>query len=326
MKPSEQNIPALGLHLGGHFYKEEYQKETDLEKLSRILLGEEHANRMGHAKEVHKAQQEKNIKIISYFEEVYPELLKKIHNPPFVLFCLGELNLLRNRKVSIVGTRHPSTVSLRAAEFIAHDISAKNITTVSGMAHGVDTACHRASYQNKGGTIGVLAHGLDYIYPQSNHDLYQYAQKEENKSLLFISEYPLGVKPRRYHFPRRNRIISGLSDSLFFIEGGEKSGALITCRYALEQGREVYAFDHPLLANNEGGRRLISQGANQLSAHYQVNVKENISSENLLDQIQKKGSFYVGNNLWIFFEAKKTDPTIFISPFADTADNDLKCL
>ena len=106
-----------------------------------------------------KPNKKKTSRSFLTLKKFYPELLKKIHNPPFVLFCLGELNLLRNRKVSIVGTRHPSMISLRAAEFIAHDISAKNITTVSGMAYGVDTACHRASYQNKGGTIGVLAHG-----------------------------------------------------------------------------------------------------------------------------------------------------------------------
>ena len=257
-------------------------------KLSHVLLTKDFSTKIKIAHKVYEDQQKKGIQVISFFEHNYPELLKTIDRPPFILFCLGKLSLLKNNKVSIVGTRHPSMVGLKTAEFIANHLSTNNIVIVSGMAHGIDTACHRSAYQNTGGSIGVLAHGLDYIYPRSNYDLYEEVQKNNNTNLLFISEYPTGTKPRRFHFPRRNRLISALSSSLFFIEGGAKSGALITCRYALDQGREIYVFDHPLLTNNEGGKKLIFEGASRLSTHYRIHIEDQIFSTNLLDQIHKK--------------------------------------
>ncbi len=308
-----QTIFSLALHLSGHFYQEQYQAETNIKKLSHMLLAKDFSSRIEVAQKVYEEQQRKGIQVISFFEENYPELLKKIHSPPFILFCLGKLSILNKNKVSIVGTRKPSMVGLKVAEFIANHLSERDIVVVSGMAHGIDTACHRSSYQNAGGTIGVLAHGLDYIYPRSNYDLYQEVQENDNTNLLFISEYPAGTKPRRFHFPRRNRIISALSGSLFFIEGGRKSGALITCRYALDQGREVYAFDHPLLTNNEGGKELIFEGASQLSSYYHLHIEDQISSANLLDQIHKKNSFYLGNHLWVSLESKQDSPNVFIS-------------
>ncbi len=301
----------LALHLSGHFYQEKYQHETDIEKLSHILLNNNFNDAMSEAQKVYQDQNEKGIHIISFFEEYYPELLRKIHSPPFVLFCLGKRSLLKKDKISMVGTRKPSMIGLKVSEFIADHLSEKNITIVSGMAHGIDTICHRAAYLKLGGTIGVLAHGLDYIYPRSNYDLYQIAQSVDNSGLLFISEYPAGTKPRRFHFPRRNRIIAALSSSLFFIEGGQKSGALITCQYALDQGREIYVFDHPLLTNNQGGKELLSQGASKLSAYYDACVEDQASTI-LLDQVKKKNSFYLGNHLWVNLELKEEDPTKFI--------------
>ena len=107
--------------------------------------------------------------------------------------------------------------------------------------------------------------------------------------------------PKRYYFPQRNRIISGLSDSLIFIEGGIKSGALITCRYALEQGREVLALKHPLLKNNRGGERLIEDGAVNLAEYYRVSISDQIQHKTLLKMLKEKKAFYLGNNLWAKF-------------------------
>ena len=314
---SDQKLFALALHLKGFSLLEKYNQLAlaNIEKLAHILLNKEFSIAIEFAKRNYELNQKNNIHMIFFFDEGYPNLLKNIYDPPFVLFCLGNKELIQKNKISMVGTRKPSIIGVKVAEFISNYLSNKEITMVSGMAHGIDTACHKASYQSKGGTIGVLAHGLDYIYPKANHHLYQLAQKFQNSTntnhsresggILFISEYPLGVKPQRYHFPKRNRIISGLSPCLLFIEGGEKSGALITCHYAMEQGREVFVFEHPFLSNNSGGKKLISEGAPTLSSYFEAIVEELPQNSNILKNLQEKNSFYMGNHLWLKFRPNK---------------------
>ena len=319
---SYQKLFALALHLKGFCLLEKYHQLAydNIEKLAHILLNKEFSQMIKLAKKVYELHEKNNICTIFIFDEEYPDILKNIYDPPFVLFCLGNKKLIQKSKISMVGTRKPSTIGVKAAEFISNHLSNQKMTIVSGMAYGIDTACHRASYKNTGGTIAVLAHGLDYIYPKANHYLYQLAQKYHTNhsnnpddsgdymgGVLFISEYPLGVKPQRYHFPKRNRIISGLSSCLLFMEGGEKSGALISCRYAVEQGREVFVFDHSFLTNNSGGKKLISEGAPTLNPYFEVIIEELPPNSNLLKHIKAKNSFYIGNHLWLKFKLTSTE-------------------
>ncbi len=296
----------LAMHLKGIFYKEKVQdlfQELDqkIDRLAKMLLKKELKKFLQLAQETREKHASIGAVLIDIFDERYPALLKEIHDPPMVLFCRGNIDLFSKLKISIVGTRKPSPLGIRWANFITDQLSKKKMTIVSGMAEGIDSTCHRAAYMEEAGTIGVLAHGLDWVYPKSNYDLFSLAKSEKKQNVLLITEYPLKTMPKRYYFPQRNRIISGISDSLIFIEGGIKSGALITCRYALEQGREVFALKHSLLKNNAGGERLIEEGAVNLADHYRVNISDQIQHKTLLKMLKQKRAFYLGNNLWAKF-------------------------
>ena len=180
MSLSDEQRFALALHLRGFYFHEKYQECTDIEKLAHILLDADFSESILLAEKTYEAHQKKNIHTLFFFDHDYPYLLKNIYDPPFALFCLGNQQLIERNKVSMVGTRQPSIVAVKSAEFISDHLSSQKITLVSGMAHGIDTACHKASYQNAGGTIAVLAHGLDYVYPKANHHLYQLAYNQEN--------------------------------------------------------------------------------------------------------------------------------------------------
>ena len=302
MNQDEKRIISLALHLKGFYFKEKYQRQN-FNELHPILLNKTANQEIELAWSIYREHQKKNINIISFFDKEYPTLLKNIDDPPFVLFCLGNSKLLTKKKVSIVGTRSPSMLGKIGAKFISESLSRKDITIVSGMAYGIDTACHSSSYLWVGGTIGVAAHGLDYIYPRSNYYLFDMARKNNTQSILLISEYPIGVKPKRYHFPRRNRIISGLSRSLFFIEGGKKSGALITSQYALDQGREVFALGHSMLRNNEGGEKLIFEGAKNLLSYFRIKIETHSEKNKLIDKLKSRNSFYLGKDRWVCFSS-----------------------
>ena len=295
----------LALHIDGFLWTEKNQylyKETNynLEKLCNILIPNDLNTKLENAKNLIVKHTAQNINLISYFDDRYPTLLKNIYDPPLILFCLGNLNLLSKKTVSMVGTRNPSQLSIRWSNFIANYYSTINTSVVSGMAEGIDSACHRAAYNNIGGTIGVVAHGLDHVYPKSNYDLFKLAKYNTQNNVLLISEYPLGVKPQRYFFPKRNRIISGLSESLLFIEGSIKSGAIISCKYALEQGRHIFALNHPLIKNNSGGIQLLKDGASNLSDYFNVVLEENKNYHfNTLSF--NKDCFYLGNYIWAKF-------------------------
>ena len=302
MNQEEKRIISLTLHLKGFSLKEKYQRQK-FNDLYKILLGNTFKKEIESARQLYQKHLKINIGIISFFDKEYPSLLKNINDPPFILFYQGNKKLLAKKKISMVGTRNPSMLGAMSAEFMAGSLSKKNITVVSGMAYGIDTYCHRSSYQFKGGTIAVVAHGLDYTYPQSNYYLFDFARKNISQNILLLSEYPIGIKPERYHFPRRNRIISGLSRSLFFIEGGKKSGALITSQYALEQGREVLALDHPMLKNNEGGKKLIFEGAKNLASYFRIKIENSFPENKLLDNLKNRNSFYLGKHRWVNFSS-----------------------
>lgn len=188
----------------------------------------------------------------------YPHLLRELPDAPVRLYCRGDLSLLGNPCVSIVGTRLCSKEGVRAAQAIASGLAASGITVVSGLAIGIDKEAHLAALPLPGGTIAVLGAGPDVCYPKENNEL---REAIIEKGLL-VSEYAPGTLPDSRHFPIRNRIISGLSLGVVVVEAALRSGSLITARLALEQNRSVYAVPGLIDAKRaEGCRKLIRDGA-----------------------------------------------------------------
>lgn len=186
----------------------------------------------------------------------YPESLAEIADAPPVLWVRGDARVLSRPSIGLVGARNASSLGLRMARSLADGIGRAGHATVSGLARGIDTEVHRATLES--GTIAVMAGGVDVIYPAENADL---AARIAESGCL-VSEQPIGLKPQARHFPRRNRLISGLSHALVVVEAAAKSGSLITARDALDQGREVLAVPgHPFDARAAGCNMLIRDGA-----------------------------------------------------------------
>ncbi len=197
------------------------------------------------------------VKVIPYTASAYPQRLKEIYDYPPVLYVRGEL-LPDECCLAVVGTRRATVYGRQVTEEIVTDLARNGVTIVSGLARGIDSIAHRAALQAQGRTIAVFACGLDIVYPAENVKL----AREIIEHGALISEYPLGTKPKADNFPRRNRIMSGLSLGVLVIEAGESSGALITANHALEQNREVFAIPGSILSpNSRGTNRLIQEGA-----------------------------------------------------------------
>ena len=210
--------------------------------------------------------EKKKIKIITILDDAYPPLLKKIYDPPPVLYCYGAFDKIPENSLSIgiVGTRQATDYGERALKKILKEMKESGIkfTIVSGMARGIDTIAHIESVRLGMFTVAVMGFGLNQVYPFENH----YAAKEIIKAGLLVSEFPLEALGSKQTFPRRNRIISGLSDGVLVVEAGRKSGALITSDCALEQGRQVFAIPGNIFSEkSEGTNWLISQGAKAVS-------------------------------------------------------------
>ncbi|MHA3913334.1 DNA-processing protein DprA [Halovulum sp. GXIMD14793] len=186
----------------------------------------------------------------------YPAALTLIDDPPPVLWIKGNADLLQRDAVALVGARNASSLGQRMADRLAKDLGEARLVVTSGLARGVDTAAHKAALAT--GTIAVVAGGIDVTYPRENADLMASIAQDG----LIVSEMPMGLVPQARHFPRRNRIISGLSQAVVVVEGAAKSGSLITARTALDQGREVMAIPgHPFDARTTGCNMLIRDGA-----------------------------------------------------------------
>ena len=197
------------------------------------------------------------IYIITCLDELYPRNLLNIYDRPAFLYVLGHLEK-DDINLAIVGSRNASTYGRYTTDRISRELALRGITIVSGMARGIDSCAHRGALAAQGRTIAVLGSGLDVIYPPENKKLF--ADISQNGAV--ISEFPLGTQPLSYHFPARNRIISGLSHGVVIVEAGEKSGSLITARLAMEQGRDVFAIPGTIdSASSRGTNRLIKQGA-----------------------------------------------------------------
>lgn len=199
-----------------------------------------------------------NIDITFFKEKKYPNVLKKIYDPPVLLFSKGNELQPKEDSIAIVGTRSATEYGKKVTQMLASELSSSNISIVSGLARGIDTVAHKSTVNNGGRTIAVLGNGLDSIYPSENKKL---ADLIIEKGTL-LSEFPIGVKPEAGNFPRRNRIISGLSHGTIVVEAGNKSGAILTALNAIDQNREVFAVPGRIYDKNSlGCMRLIRNGA-----------------------------------------------------------------
>src|SRR6266508_399076 len=195
------------------------------------------------------------IRALTWSDEAYPALLKEIDDPPPVLYVRGELSAVDEWAVSDLGTRRPTPYGRQVAEGSAYQLASNRICVVSGLARGVDAIAHRAAIQAGGRTVAVLACGLDVVYPPEHAKL----AHEIMEHGALISDYPVGTQPRGDYFPRRNRIMSGVSLGVLVVEGDLKSGAMITARLALEQNRDVFAIPGSIFSPQSRGTNAIIQ-------------------------------------------------------------------
>ncbi len=198
------------------------------------------------------------IQALTMRDPSYPARLKEIYDPPPVLYVKGINPALEDWPLAVVGARKATSYGREVTRWLVRDLTGNNVLIISGLARGIDTVAHKSALEAGGKTVAVLASGLDIIYPPENRILAE--QICENGAL--ISEYPLGTKPRAEYFPRRNRIMSGLSLGTLVVEAAIKSGALITARMALEHDREVFAVPGSILSQlSNGPNQLIRDGA-----------------------------------------------------------------
>ena len=276
MQPNNQQQFWLGLHLIhqlgiakisqllAHFDSVEelwYVNDNALSELSlsknvveQFIHGRKSIDLQLEMDKVHKHQ----ATLLTLDDDNYPTLLRSIPDAPPVLCVRGELTADDEKCLAIVGTRKPSKYGWDATHQLAYHISQQNVTIVSGLAQGIDSAAHRGALSGKGRTIAVMATGIDKIYPHENIDL----AHEIIKNGALITEMPIGTAPLGKNFPRRNRIISGLSLGVLVTESPEKSGSLITVSSANEQGRDVFAIPHNIFSKTgRGTNQLIQDGA-----------------------------------------------------------------
>jgi len=210
-------------------------------------------------------------RVITLKDEEYPKRLKDIYDPPALLYVRGELKKEDEFAISIVGSRKTTPYGRWFTEKVSQELARHGVTIVSGMARGIDSLAHWGAISGGGRTIAVLGCGVDVIYPSENRNLF--AKMIDRGAIL--SEFPMGSPPEGGHFPRRNRIISGLSLGVVVVQASEKSGSLITAGYALEQGREVFAVPGNVgTESSRGTHRLIKEGAKLVE-----------SSEDILEEI-----------------------------------------
>lgn len=223
------------------------------------------------------------VKVLTCDSPGYPQRLKEIYDYPPVLYVRGNLLPEDECCLAVVGTRRASVYGRQVTEEIVSDLARNKITIVSGLAKGIDSVAHRATLEASGRTIAVFACGLDIVYPAENAKL---ARAIMERGAL-ISEYPLGTRPKADNFPRRNRIMSGLSLGVLVVEAGESSGALITANQALEQNRDVFAVPGSILSPaSKGTNHLIQEGAKLVRDH--VDILEELNLAMVAQQLEMK--------------------------------------
>lgn len=266
------------------------------EVLHSLGASEEQAQRVATSGILDQASREierlekKNYSLLTLEDKEYPEYLRETFDPPFVIYCAGNVDVLKGPAVSIVGTRKPTPYGRAVTEKLAEDLAARGLVIVSGLARGIDSIAHWGALKG-GKTLAVLGSGLENIYPRENKSLFE---KIKDKGAV-ISEFPLKAPPLGFHFPIRNRIISGLSQALVVVEAARRSGSLISARLALEQNREVMAVPGAVTSDfSQGTNWLIKTGAKLVETW--EDVAEELPSplrEKLLSQKEEKKSMPV---------------------------------
>lgn len=203
--------------------------------------------------------EKKGVHVIFQGDPAYPPLLSCIDDPPYVLYAMGDAEVLRRPAIAVVGTRYPSGYGRNMARTLAYGLCDAGLCVVSGMARGIDGCAHEGALDAGGATIAVLGSGVNVPYPLENIGIYRKLCEGQG---AVLSEYPLDAIPQTYHFPHRNRLISGMCHAAVFVEGRLKSGGMITVDMALRQGREVYAVPGNIgQAGAEGPHHIIREGA-----------------------------------------------------------------
>lgn len=248
------------------------------------------------AKDEYINAKSQNVEIIPFYSNQYPQILKEITDAPPILYVKGDVKLLNHpHNISIVGARNASINSRKFASKIAFELSENNINVISGMARGIDSSAHKGAMfanEKKGTTIAVLGTGIDEIYPEENKELYN--QIIDNG--LLVSELPMGTKAQTSNFPRRNRIVSGLSNGVLVVEATTHSGSLITAKVALEQNKDIFAVPgSPTDQRASGPNKLIKDGAiltdcvndvlNVILSNNYQKIDDNIDNLDNLDNI-----------------------------------------
>jgi DNA processing protein len=245
-----RSVDKVSQNLAGHIRDRRFSRDPEEELAALETMG-------GH--------------LLFFDQEEYPPNLRYVHHPPVMLYALGRLEASDRNAVAIVGSRFATRAGLDHARRLGRDLAAAGVTVVSGLARGVDAAAHRGALAAGGRTVGVLGCGLDVDYPPENREL----KARLAAAGAVVTEYPLGYPPDARHFPVRNRIIAGMSLGLVVVEAGDRSGALISARLALEEGREVFAVPgDPTSTRSRGPQRLIDQGA-----------KAVLEAEQILDEL-----------------------------------------
>ena len=201
--------------------------------------------------------------IVTINDDTYPPLLKQIDDPPVLLYITGDFPLQHTPSIAIVGSRSPTEYGKTTSQQLSYQLAERGITVVSGFARGIDTCVHRGALEAGGRTVAVFGCGLSIIYPETNRGL----AAEIIESGALVSEFPMTMPPRGKNFPRRNRVISGLTLGTLVVEASERSGSLITARHAAEQGREVFAVPGQIFSGvSRGTHSLINQGATLINS------------------------------------------------------------
>lgn len=241
---------------------------------------------------IYKNLQDRDITILTKYDDNYPSKLKYFHDAPFFLYCKGDLSLLEQNSLAVVGSRKPTNYGRIVTEKLVRDIARSGIVIISGLAYGVDSIAHRACLENGGKTIAVLGSGFNEIYPAANQSL----ADEIAKNGLLISEYPPERKATKFSFPQRNRIIAGLGDGVLITEASLKSGTIHTKDFALEYGKDIYAVPGNInselsaLTNNliKSGQAELVENAKDILNHYgavQVEQKQASYQLSLEEQV-----------------------------------------
>lgn len=251
----------------------EYKEYCEFDWIEKLKLSKKVINHFETFKQsiqldkILTAYNKLQVNYFSFFDDVYPESLKQIYCPPLLLYYRGNVDLLNRCKLSVVGPRKHSEYSNQVIDEILPAVIKRDIVLVSGLARGVDTLVHKCAVDHYGHTIGVIGSGVCIAYPAENANLQKYMCQHQ----LVLSEYPPLAKPKKHHFPERNRIIAGLSRGLLVTEARKRSGTLITARIALDEGRDIFAVPGPILTPlSEGTNELIHAGAIPLASPKQL--------------------------------------------------------